>query len=259
MSGTPGPNDLSLDPLFVDEPAGDFGLATHSPCIDHGAPDPLCLDPDGSRADIGLLGGPGADFVAPAAVAGLVLSDLGGGSIRLTWDPNGEPDIQGYVVYRDSAEVFMPDPGKSLATVLHPEVTFDDTPPSGQWYYLVAAFDESGHGGGYSEKVTTSGDISDVPDGLPRSMAIARIAPNPFNPRTTIHFDVARPGTVRLGVYDVRGHLIRDLVSGPLTAGRHQAVWDGRDGGGRAAAAGVYFVRMTGEGRSLTRKMVLAK
>jgi hypothetical protein len=259
MSATPGLHDLSLDPLFVDQAAGDFGLACHSPCIDHGAPDPLCLDPDGSRADIGLLGGPGADFVAPASVQGLNMEDVAQGTCRLTWDPNAEPNIEGYVIYRDSAEVFLPDADKALATVTHPVVTYDDVPPAGQWYYLVAAFDKDGYSGGYSDRVFTTGGISAVPDGMPRAMAISGIAPNPFNPRTTIHFDVARPGTVRLGVYDVRGHLIRDLVSGRMAAGRHEAVWDGRDGGGRSAAAGVYFVRMNAEGRSLTQKMVLAK
>jgi len=94
---------------------------------------------------------------------------------------------------------------------------------------------------------------------MPKIMAIALIAPNPFNPRTTIHFDVGRSGSVRLGIYDIRGRLVRDLVAGTLVAGRHEVVWDGRDRSGRSAAAGVYFVRMTGEGKSLTSKMVLAK
>jgi C1A family cysteine protease len=259
MSGVPGPCDLSLDPLFVDASAGDFGLALHSPCIDHGAPDPLCLDPDGSRADIGLLGGPGADFRAPARVVGLEMEDLGGNTCRLTWAPNTEPDIQGYVIYRDTTEVFMPDPAKALGSVTHPVTTWDDQPPAGQWYYLVAAFDADGYGGGYSDRVTVSGGVSDVPDGLPRVMAISGIAPNPFNPRTTIRYDVARSGLVRLGVYDVRGHLIRDLVSDRMTAGRHETVWDGRDRSGRAAAAGIYFVRLTSGNESLTQKMVLAK
>jgi predicted outer membrane repeat protein len=259
MSSTPGANDLSLDPLFVDAVAGDFGLACYSPCIDGGEIDPLCMDPDGSRADIGMLGGPNADFVAPAAVAGLVLADLGGGQIRLTWDPGSEPDLDFYVIYRDSAEVFIPTPAKALASVPHPTVSFDDTPPTGDWYYLVAAVNEGGYGGGYSEKVHTSGGASAVDDALPQIIAIARIAPNPFNPRTTIHFDVARSGPVRLGIFDVRGHLVQDLVTGTLAPGRHQAVWDGRDRNGRAAAAGIYFVRMTGEGKALTAKMVLAK
>lgn len=259
MSGTPGPHDLSLDPLFVDQAAGDFGLASHSPCIDHGADDPLCLDPDGSRADIGMLGGPGSTFNAPAAVQGLNMEDLDQSVCRLTWEPNSEPDIQGYVVYRDSVEMFIPDPARVVATVSHPSTTCDDSPPAGQWYYLVAAFNEGGYGGGYSDRVFTSGDISAVQDVTPRVMAISGIAPNPFNPRTTIKFDVARRGSVRLGVYDVRGLRISELVSGELAAGSHEVVWDGRDDGGRAAAAGVYFVRMTAGGKSLTKKMVLAK
>ena len=259
MSNPPGAHDLSLDPLFVDAAAGDFGLAIHSPCIDHGAPDLLCQDPDGSQADIGLLGGPGANFMAPGYVKGLNMEDLDESINGLAWDPNGEPDIEGYVIYRDSSKVFIPDPLKTLATVLHPMVTYEDAPPAGEWYYLVAAFNEGGYGGGYSEKVQTSGGVSAVDDALPKNMAIAGIAPNPFNPRTTIHFDVARTGRVSLGVYDLRGHLVRDLVSERLEPGRHHAVWDGRDRSGRAAAAGVYFVRMTGEGNSLTQKMVLAK
>ena len=259
LSGTPGAHDLSLDPLFVDAVTGDFGLACYSPCIDGGDIDPLCLDPDGSRADIGMLGGPSADFVAPAAVGGLVLVELGGSQIRLTWDAGSEPDLDYYVIYRDTAEVFIPTSAKALTSVPHPTVSFDDTPPAGDWYYLVAAVSEGGYGGGYSDKVHTSGGASAVDDALPRIMAIARIAPNPFNPRTTIHFDVARSGPVRLGIYDVRGRLVQDLVTGTLAPGRHQAVWDGHDRSGRAAAAGVYFVRMTGEGKALTAKMVLAK
>jgi len=259
LTTIPGIHDLSLDPLFVDAAAGDFGLACYSPCIDGGEMDPLCADPDGSRADIGLLGGPGADFLAPASVTGLALTDLGGGQIRLNWNPGGEPDLDRYIIYRDTSEVFMPTPDRILASVPHPTVFFDDTPPVGDWYYLVAAVNQGGYGGGYSAKVYTDGGVSSVADVLPRNMAIANIAPNPFNPRTTIHFDVARSGQVRLGIYDIRGRLVQDLVAGILAPGRHQTVWDGRDRSGRSAAAGIYFVRMTGEGKALTAKMVLAK
>ncbi len=259
MSMSPGAHDLSMDPLFVDGAAGDFGLACYSPNIDAGQMDPLCLDPDGSRADIGLLGGPNGDFVSPAAVTGLDLEDLGNGQIRLSWNPGGEPDLDRYVVYRDSAEVFIPTPTKALASVTHPTVNYEDTPPAGDWYYLVAAVNQGGYGGGYSAKVSTSGSISAVEDVLPRNLAIANIAPNPFNPRTTIKFDVARAGQVKLGIYDVRGRLVKDLVAGNLTAGRHEIVWDGHDRSGRTAAAGIYFVRMTAEGKALTAKMVLAK
>jgi len=70
---------------------------------------------------------------------------------------------------------------------------------------------------------------------------------------------VAQPGQVQIGIYDLRGHLVMDLVAESLAPGRHQAVWDGRDRNGRMSAAGVYFVRVAQAGRSLTEKMVLAK
>ncbi|UCG93061.1 MAG: VCBS repeat-containing protein [candidate division WOR-3 bacterium] len=55
-----GPNSFSLDPLYVDEPNGDYHLQPGSPCIDSGNPLPQYNDPDGSRNDMGAYGGPGA-------------------------------------------------------------------------------------------------------------------------------------------------------------------------------------------------------
>ena len=84
--------------------------------------------------------------------------------------------------------------------------------------------------------------------------------PNPFNPRTTIFFDLAGQGPVRLTVFDVAGRHVRTLIDGrPLAAGRHQAVWDGRDSSGRAAAAGVYFYNLRADGIQQTRRMTLVK
>jgi parallel beta-helix repeat protein len=58
---SPGDNDISADPLFVDESSGDYHLSMGSPCIDAGNPDPEYDDLDGSRNDMGAYGGPGAD------------------------------------------------------------------------------------------------------------------------------------------------------------------------------------------------------
>jgi hypothetical protein len=84
--------------------------------------------------------------------------------------------------------------------------------------------------------------------------------PNPFNPVTTISFSLTAPGPVRLSVYDVSGRLVRTLVNeGEVTAGDHEAVWNGQDQSGRAAAAGVYFYNLETEGYSRTRRMTLVK
>jgi hypothetical protein len=84
-------------------------------------------------------------------------------------------------------------------------------------------------------------------------------SPNPFNPATTIRFDLAAPGHVTLAVYDVAGRLVSVLVDGEMPAGSHEAVWDGRGAGGAAAASGVYFYKLAAPEFSETRKMVLLR
>jgi hypothetical protein len=88
---------------------------------------------------------------------------------------------------------------------------------------------------------------------------LAQNAPNPFNPVTTIPFELARAGRVTLDVYDVAGRRVRSLADGDLAAGLHQRSWDGRDDAGRAVASGVYFYRLKAAGRSETRRMLLLK
>ncbi|HKW14149.1 MAG TPA: FlgD immunoglobulin-like domain containing protein [Candidatus Krumholzibacteria bacterium] len=84
--------------------------------------------------------------------------------------------------------------------------------------------------------------------------------PNPFNPRTTVQFQLASAATVRVDVYDASGRLIRTLLDGARPAGRHSLEWDGTDHAGRGVASGVYFARLRVDGAVMdTRKMMLLK
>ena len=154
----------------------------------------------------------------------------------------------------------MPAPDKAVSTVLHPAIELEESPPAGPWYYLVAAVDADGHAGGFSAQVDAWGSASAAPESLPPAeLAVAGIRPNPFNPRAVISFDLPRAGSTHLAVYDLRGRRIRVLADGPLAAGRHEVIWDGVDGVGRGAAAGVYLLRLRQEATSVTAKLVLAK
>jgi len=83
--------------------------------------------------------------------------------------------------------------------------------------------------------------------------------PNPFNPMTTIAFDLAVSGRVRIDIYSVDGRRIRTLIDGSYVAGRHTEVWNGRDQAGRAVASGTYLYIMEGPGIKQTRRMLLIK
>jgi hypothetical protein len=95
---------------------------------------------------------------------------------------------------------------------------------------------------------------------VPVTTALMQNHPNPFNPTTTIVFDVATAGAVRIEIYDVSGSLVRTLVNEEKGIGRHVATWDGRDGTGNQVHTGVYFCRMTAPGyTSQAKKMLLLK
>jgi hypothetical protein len=83
--------------------------------------------------------------------------------------------------------------------------------------------------------------------------------PNPFNPQTEIRFELPHANNTRLSVYDVRGRLVKDLVSGHMTAGRHSVVWMGKDSGGRQVASGVYYYKIESGKFTETRRMTLVK
>lgn len=93
----------------------------------------------------------------------------------------------------------------------------------------------------------------------PPRFLLAQNLPNPFNPTTTIHYDIHTPGRVTLTVYGARGELVRELVDGDRSPGPHDVIWNGRDDDGAPVASGVYFYRLTLDGVSQTRKMVLLK
>ena len=85
--------------------------------------------------------------------------------------------------------------------------------------------------------------------------------PNPFNPSTFIDYRVPVSGTVRSGVYNTVGQLVRTLVQGDQSVGTYRVDWDGRDAAGRAVASGVYLYRleMPQAGLVQTRYMSLVR
>jgi len=93
----------------------------------------------------------------------------------------------------------------------------------------------------------------------PARYELVGASPNPFNPVTSVTYAAPQDGQVLLAVYNVAGQLVRTLVDGDVTAGYHEAVWDGRDATGAPAASGVYFARMEAEGFRASAKMVLLK
>ena len=83
--------------------------------------------------------------------------------------------------------------------------------------------------------------------------------PNPFNPATTVSFELASRTRIDLDIYDVAGRKIRRLISGVRNAGRHRVSWNGIDDHGRPVASGVYFCRLRAGAYEATGRLVLVR
>jgi len=89
---------------------------------------------------------------------------------------------------------------------------------------------------------------------------LAPAYPNPFNPSTTLKFENAAEGELRLIIVDSAGRRQRELAAGRFAAGQHSVVWDGRDDAGRPLPSGLYLAQLIGEQGLVGRqKLMLVK
>jgi len=84
-------------------------------------------------------------------------------------------------------------------------------------------------------------------------------SPNPFRGTGEIAFDLPKATRVELAIHDLSGRLVRTLVSGDVSQGRHAVRWDGKDALGHSAASGVYLVTMRAGSLSATRSLVVVR
>jgi hypothetical protein len=108
------------------------------------------------------------------------------------------------------------------------------------------------------DQASVPGGDTNVMDGLGLGSAI----PNPFGGITTITYSIPQSSEGRhavLKLYDARGRCVRSLVDAPASPGIHAATWDGTDEAGNPVASGIYFHRLTCDGESITRRVVLLR
>jgi hypothetical protein len=196
------------------------------------------------------------DNIAPAAPAGFAAAYNTGKGNQLSWDLSLDNDFSHFRVYRSNDPEFVPSP----AELVHSTVGTGWTDPEYDgWdvYYKITATDHTGNESEPSSPEVVTGVMSNE---IPQTFALHQNVPNPFNPVTTIRYDVPMgSGDVMLRVYDVSGRLVRTLVNGAVGPGQRAVTWDGRNARGQLVATGVYFYRLTSDTFNKTRKMHLVK
>ncbi len=103
-------------------------------------------------------------------------------------------------------------------------------------------------------------DLSDVPVALTRAaVTFDPPWPNPATSAVKMRLHVARPAPVDLRIYDARGRLVRAWSAEAVDSGTREYAWDGRDGSGRPAPAGLYLVRVRSGDTEIMRPLIMAR
>jgi len=187
--------------------------------------------------------------------------------IKLMWVTQSEVNLLGYYIYRNneddvtSAELISPiiTASNTTSTQLY---VFTDTSvnEAGSYYYWLQCIDYKGNEKFFGPSIcryefpgTNSGSE------IPLREGIRSIFPNPFNPCTTINYEMESAGSMELAIYNIKGQKVLGKTFEHSEKGNYKFLWDGCDEKGNVCSSGIYAIRMKCRGRNYLRKVAIIK
>ena len=163
---------------------------------------------------------------------------------------NSDRNLTGFKIYRN---------GQELTQVSASTYNYTDQAlPNGSFEYWVTAIYSQGESSPGNVQVISITSESDNTI-TPAVTALKGNYPNPFNPETTISFDLAKDSFVNIEIFNIKGQKVKTLISEQYKAGNHNVIWNGIDDNGRNVSSGVYFYKMSTENYNSINKMILMK
>jgi hypothetical protein len=209
----------------------------------------------------------GGDYALPVELSSFHAEVVKGG-IKLHWSTASEINNKGFIVYKQSQQGSLLPCSELIegaGTTSEPQqysFTDKDVQPDVLYTYQIADIEEGTGKETLHPAITiiASKDALQAKE-IPEAFALHANYPNPFNPTTTIEFDVP-VGTYNytsLRIYDASGKLVKTLIDEPMDGGKYSVSWHGKDDSGNAVSSGTYYCKMITETYSETRQLVLLK
>ncbi|MFX0133296.1 MAG: T9SS type A sorting domain-containing protein, partial [Candidatus Hodarchaeota archaeon] len=181
-------------------------------------------------------------------------ADWVSGRVELTWTTATESNNYGFEIQRKSNNDKLWQQigfvkGHGTTTQMN-YYSFTDNPPGGAKYnYRLKQIDMDGN-----FEYSSTREIM-----VPSKFALYQNHPNPFNPETTISFELPVSTHVILDIYNMLGQKIDTLIDEPRPAGYQQIIWNGKDDAGRIIGSGLYFYHIKTDDFEATKKLVLLR
>ncbi len=183
-------------------------------------------------------------------------------AVILRWNTATEKNNRGFDIERNTAKSGSAGPGtwkkigfaEGSGTTTEPKIySFRDADAdNGSILYRLKQIDLDG-------SISYSKQIEIEVNNTPKEFALFRNYPNPFNPSTSIRYDVPVQSPVTLDIYDALGRLVRSLVSEIKDPGRYTITWNGRNNYNEPVSSGFYVYRIKAGNFSAVKKMLMLK
>jgi len=213
-----------------------------------------------------ILAGPSSSTL-PVELSSFTATLTVNNYVSLNWITQSETGVVGFKVYRSveqdlsGAEVISPLIEATNTSTAQSYVYVDtELNQDGTYYYWLENTDLDGSNDFYGP-ITVYFTITNGNQNPPAILfdGIDSIYPNPFNPTTNISFGLKSQADVDISIYNLRGQLVKRLLSGNREAGVHRAIWDGTMDSGSICGSGIYLVKMSLGNRSFTQRVMLMK
>ncbi|MCF7919242.1 MAG: T9SS type A sorting domain-containing protein [Candidatus Cloacimonetes bacterium] len=243
--------DIDEDPEFCGVGQSEFMLQQDSPCLDSGSL--TCLPEGYELSETDMAGNP--------RVYGDNI-DMGcyewqGTECDFSWEQDENSVSFTAFSNEDIYQIewdFECD-GEIDSNVLNPVHVY-----TANGTYSVGVSINNGRGGRKYENCLTIENVgNDNELIIDNGQLMIRNYPNPFNPRTTIEFELPAKGEVTLTIYDIKGRKVKAMLNAVLEAGTHSFIWNGKNEQEIDVASGVYFYELTWNDRKIREKINLLK
>jgi len=197
------------------------------------------------------------DNLAPPAPLYLT-AQRSGSNVNLRWNRVHVSDLHRYSVYRKTSSGVTPVPVNFLSDTVD-TVLVDAGAPASALYYVVTASDAHANQGNSSNEAgvsatTNAGNLPPI-----TALTVLQNHPNPFAATTSFDLGLPSQARVEIDVFDIAGRRVSTQLLGLKPAGWQKIALQSSDSAGRRLASGVYFFRVSANGETLTRKMVIAR
>lgn len=222
--------------------------------------------PFGAKSNIPVVLG-SQDTTLPVELSSFTAIATAHEFVDLSWVTQSESNLLGFYVYRGTSSDLnsavgvsgIIPAGNTSQTSIY---SFQDRELAAEncYYYWLQLLHMDGGLIYHGPVCVTLGQTEDpVPPIIPEQTCLLPAYPNPFNPSTTIQYELNSPEHVSFKIYSAKGQLIATHSKSHDRAGRFSWVFCGKDKNGRALASGVYLCVMTAGKHNYTSKMVLMK